>query len=186
MSPSPTRAKTAPLADAEDKDRTVSIYLVRHAIAEERGAAWPDDSKRPLTHRGMARMREAVRGLDALGVEISLVLTSPFVRAQQTAEILARGLTSVPAVEVSNALLPGQPPARIIEALSAQGRPRAVALVGHEPGLGELAAWLLGAHSALPFKKGGVCRIDFPKLPPVPPGQLHWFAQPKMLRAAAE
>jgi phosphohistidine phosphatase len=184
MSPgTPARAKAAPL---KDRDRTVSIYLVRHAIAEEQGTAWPDDTKRPLTPRGMARMREAVRGLDALGVEINLVLTSPLVRARQTAEILARGLTSVPAVDVSNALLPGQPPARVIEALSGLGRLRAIALVGHEPGLGELAAWLLGAREALPFKKGGVCRIDFPSLPPVPPGQLHWFVQPKMLRAAAE
>jgi len=134
----------------------------------------------------MARMREAARGLDAVGVEISLVLTSPLVRARQTAEILARGLTSVPAVEVTNVLLPGQPPARIVEALAAHARSRAIALVGHEPGLGELAAWLIGAREALPFKKGGVCRIDVPSLPPVPPGQLVWFALPKMLRAMGQ
>jgi phosphohistidine phosphatase len=167
-------------------DRNVTLYLVRHAIAEPRGSAWPDDTKRPLTHRGMARMREAVSGLDAAGIEISLVLTSPLVRARQTAEILARGLTSVPTVEVTNALLPGQPPARMVEALAGHARAKSVALVGHEPGLGELAAWLLGAREALPFKKGGVCRIDMPSLPPVPPGQLVWFALPKMLRAMAE
>jgi phosphohistidine phosphatase len=108
------------------------------------------------------------------------------VRARQTAEILARGLTSVPTVEVTNALLPGQPPARMVEALAGHARAKSVALVGHEPGLGELAAWLLGAREALPFKKGGVCRIDMPSLPPVPPGQLVWFALPKMLRAMAE
>lgn len=168
------------------QDRTVTIYLVRHAIAEERGSAWPDDTKRPLTHRGMARMREAVSGLDAAGIEIDLVLTSPLVRARQTAEILARGLTSVPTVEVTNALLPGQPPARMVDGLSAHARSRSIALVGHEPGLGELAAWLIGAREPLPFKKGGVCRIDVPSLPPVPPGQLIWFAQPKMLRAMAQ
>ena len=47
-------------------------------------------------------------------------------------------------------------------------------------------AWLIGAREPLPFKKGGVCRIDVPSLPPVPPGQLIWFAQPKMLRAMAQ
>jgi phosphohistidine phosphatase len=164
-------------------DRGVTLYLVRHAIAEPQGSAWPDDTKRPLTPRGMARMREAVAGLDAMGLEINLVLTSPLVRARQTAEILARGLTSVPTVEVTNALIPGQPPARMVEALSGHSRARSVAVVGHEPGLGELAAWLVGARESLPFKKGGVCRIDIPSLPPVPPGQLIWFAVPKMLRA---
>jgi phosphohistidine phosphatase len=134
----------------------------------------------------MARMREAVAGLDAMGVEISLVLTSPLVRARQTAEILARGLTSVPTVEVTNALIPGQPPARMVEALSGHSRSRSVALVGHEPGLGELAAWLVGAREPLLFKKGGVCRIDVASLPPVPPAQLTWFAWPKMLRAMGQ
>ena len=176
-------SKTGPPAAT---GRGVTLYLVRHAIAEPRGSAWPDDTKRPLTPRGMARMREAVTGLDAMGVEIDLVLTSPLVRAHQTAEILARGLTSVPTVEVTNALIPGQPPARMLEALSGHSRKRSVALVGHEPGLGELAAWLVGAREPLPFKKGGVCRIDLPSLPPVPPGQLVWLALPKMLRAVGK
>ncbi len=131
----------------------------------------------------MARMREAVGGLEALGVELDLVLTSPLVRARQTAELVARGLSSAPTVEVTDALLPGQPSARIAEALAAWTRYRAIALVGHEPGLGELAAWLIGVREPLAFKKGGVCRIDVAALPPVPPGQLVWFALPKMLRA---
>ena len=160
----------------------ISLYLIRHAIAEPRGKDWPDDTKRPLTHRGMARFREAVRGLEAAGAELDLVLTSPLVRARQTAELLARGLTSAPPVEGTDALLPGQPTARVAEALAPYGRRTAVALVGHEPGLGELAAWLIGAREPLPFKKGGVCRIDVAALPPVPPGQLIWFALPRMLR----
>jgi phosphohistidine phosphatase len=173
-------SKNSPVAE-----RGVTLYLVRHAIAEERGSDWPDDTKRPLTHRGMARMREAVRGLDFLGVEIGLVLTSPLVRARQTAEILARGLASVPAVDTTNALIPGQPPARMVEALAGHSRQRAIALVGHEPGLGELAAWLIGAREPLPFKKGGICCIELPSLPAAPTGQLIWFALPKMLRSVS-
>ena len=70
--------------------QTRQLYLVRHAIAAERGDKWPDDTKRPLTHKGAARMRQAVEGLRALGVEIDLVLTSPLVRAEQTADILVQ------------------------------------------------------------------------------------------------
>ena len=160
----------------------ISLYLIRHAIAEPRGRDWPDDTKRPLTDRGMARFREAVGGLAAAGVELDVVLTSPLVRARQTAELLSRGLAATPPVEVTDALLPGEPPARVAEALGKHGRLSSIALVGHEPGLGELGAWLIGAREPLPFKKGGVCRIDVATLPPVPPGQMLWLATPRMLR----
>ena len=69
-----------------------SIYLVRHAIAAERGDDWPDDAKRPLTHGGAAKMRRISRGLRALDPAIDLIAASPLVRARQTAEILAEGL----------------------------------------------------------------------------------------------
>ena len=134
--------------------RGVTLYLVRHAIAEPRGSAWPDDTKRPLTHRGMARMREAARGLDAMGVEISLVLTSPLIRARQTAEILAQGLTSTPTVELTNGLLPGSLRPAWWRRSPATAGSRSVALVGHEPGLGELAAWLIGAREAAAVQEG--------------------------------
>ena len=62
-----------------------TVYLVRHAIAAARDEKWPDDSKRPLTHEGAARMRRIVKGVVSLGVEIDLVLTSPLVRAVETA-----------------------------------------------------------------------------------------------------
>ena len=61
------------------------LYLVRHGLAEERGDAWPDDTKRPLTDEGISRMRKAARGLARLGVSVEVVLTSPLVRARQTA-----------------------------------------------------------------------------------------------------
>ena len=61
------------------------IYLIRHGLAASRGKAWPDDSKRPLTHKGKAKMREVAHGLKALDVKLDLVLTSPLVRAQQSA-----------------------------------------------------------------------------------------------------
>ena len=161
-----------------------SLYLVRHAIAANRGDKWPDDSQRPLTHEGKARMREGVRGLDALGPDIDIVATSPLVRAGQTADLLVRGLTPRPELVTIAALAPGSPPARVVEALAAHAPAKAMAVVGHEPDLGELAAWLIGAHQPLPLKKGGMCRIDFPDWPPArQQGTLIWLAIPKMLRS---
>ena len=61
------------------------LYLVRHAIAAERGSEWPDDTKRPLTERGISRFKEAVKGLRHLDVTVDEIFTSPLVRARQTA-----------------------------------------------------------------------------------------------------
>lgn len=162
-----------------------SLYLVRHAIAAERGPAWPDDTKRPLTHKGIVRMREIVHGLRLFDVAIDQVLSSPLVRAKQTAEILVDGLKPAPALTVVAALAPGVAPAQVAEALAQFKKAQAIALVGHEPDLGELGAWLIGAQAPLPFKKGGIARIDIANVPPGGAGQLIWFATPRMLRALA-
>jgi phosphohistidine phosphatase len=165
--------------------KSSSLYLVRHAIAAERGSDWPDDTKRPLTSKGISRMRDVVAGLDDLEVRIELVLTSPLLRAKQTADLLANGLKPVPAVEILNELGPGGAPAKVAEALGSVSARRSVALVGHEPGLGELAAWLVGAKTPFEFKKGGICRIDLPGPPMGGSGQLIWLATPRMLRSLA-
>lgn len=159
-----------------------TLYLVRHAIAEARGEDWPDDAKRPLTGQGIERMKEQVKGLRALDVAIDVVLTSPLVRARQTADILVDGLKRTPKLRVLPSLAPGHTPAQVAGALSTDKSCDAIALVGHEPGLGELAAWLLGARTPPVFRKGGVMRIDVPSLPPGREGQLVWLATPKMLR----
>lgn len=158
------------------------LYLVRHGIAAERGDEWPDDSKRPLTHKGIAKMRDVVAGLRDLGVDLNLILTSPLLRARQTADLLHQGLGGSIPLEETTLLAPGGRPADLIELLRTKRKVERVALVGHEPDLGQLAAFLIGARAPLVFKKGGVARIDFEKLPPIPPGRLVWFALPKMLR----
>ena len=159
------------------------LLLVRHAVAAERGDAWPDDTKRPLTQKGILRMRRVVRGLAAADVDVALVLTSPLVRAKHTADLLASGLRNVPPVVLAPVLAPGAAPTAVAEELGRHQKARGIALVGHEPGLGELAAWLLGARAPLVFKKGGMAYIEVSSLPPTRPGTLHWFATPRMLRA---
>ena len=164
----------------------VRLYLVRHAIAFERDdKKWPDDDKRPLTHKGSARMREIVDGLVELDVELDLVITSPLVRAQQTADLLIAGWPDPPALTVSDALSTSGTPTDVAGALSRHTKLKNIALVGHEPGLGDLAAFLIGAKAPLAFKKGGVACIEMPTLPVVGPGQLIWHATPKMLRGLA-
>jgi phosphohistidine phosphatase len=158
------------------------LYLIRHGIAAERGDEWPDDDKRPLTARGVARFKEEVEGLKRLNAGVDEIFTSPLVRAKQTADLLAAGLAGKPAVKILDALAPGHTPGSLMAQLARTARRRRIALVGHEPSLGELAAHLIGAGRALPFKKGGICRIEVESLTSRRPGALTLFVPPKILR----
>jgi phosphohistidine phosphatase len=160
----------------------LELYLVRHGVAAERGKDWPDDSKRPLTPDGISRLRKAARGLTALGVGFDQIVTSPLVRTRQTAEVLAEEMKSKASIVAADALAPAGAPAAVMQEIARHVRKPRVALVGHEPNLGELAAQLIGARNPLAFKKGGVCRIDFDVLPPKGAGALIWFLTPKILR----
>jgi phosphohistidine phosphatase len=160
----------------------LELYLIRHGVAAERGKDWPDDSKRPLTPEGIARLRKAARGLHAIGVAFDQIVTSPLVRARQTADVFAAELDEHAPIATSDALAPAGSSALVIQELTRHVRKARVALVGHEPNLGELAAQLIGARTPLEFRKGGVCRIDFDMLPPKGGGMLRWFLTPKMLR----
>ena len=161
------------------------LYLVRHAIAARRGPEWPDDDARPLTALGVARFSEAVVGLRWLGVAVDEIFTSSLVRAVQTAELLSVGVRGRPPVAILDALRPGWESEAVRMRLAKVVKRRRVALIGHEPGLGELAADLIGCGHPLTFKKGGVCRVDMNHLGPGGAGILNWFVTPKMLRGLA-
>jgi len=158
------------------------LYLIRHGLAGERGPEWPDDSKRPLTDEGLSRLRKEARGLRELGVGFDVIVTSPLVRTRQTADVFAEVLTTKAPIVSSDALAPAGSPASVIQEIARHARKGRVALVGHEPNLGELAGHLIQARSALSFKKGGICRIDFEVPPPKGVGSLIWFLPPKVLR----
>ena len=107
-------------------------------------------------------------------------------RARDTATLLAAGLKPRPAIAEVAALAPGGRHQAVLEAIKTHAkRHRRLALVGHEPDLGELAARLLGARGSVQFKKGAICAIDVDGATPGGPGTLRWLLTPKALRALA-
>jgi phosphohistidine phosphatase len=158
------------------------LYLIRHAVAEERGDKWPDDTKRPLSDEGSRAMRKAARGLAGSGVTFDVMLTSPLVRTRQTAEVVAAAFDPRPPIVAVESLQPDGSYQAVLNDLQKQSRRCRIALVGHEPGIGELAARLVGSRHRFEFKKGATCRIDVETLPPSGPGTLRWFLTPKILR----
>jgi len=162
------------------------IYLVRHGLAAEQGPDYPNDDDRPLTDEGIERLRTQALGMRELRVRLDRVLTSPLLRAAQTAEVLAAGVgCEAPLVPV-DALRPGGRYDALMAALGRLGDDRSVALVGHMPSMGEIAARLIGVAEPLPFKKGAVCCIEVDRLPPAQAGRLHWFLPPRALRALGQ
>lgn len=123
------------------------LYLVRHAQAAARGADFPDDAARPLVAKGERQAERLPALFGALGVQFDRVFTSPYERAVQTARPLAGRLRERRRLEELDALV-GDDPLALLEALRAQLRPgdHELALVGHEPLLGALAALLLCGH----------------------------------------
>ena len=164
---------------------TLELYLIRHGVAADRGDEYPDDSKRPLTSSGIARLRKEAKALEALGAGFDHIITSPLVRTRQTADVFAETLKSKPSISMSDALAPAGTPAAVLQELAKHMRKGRIALVGHEPNIGELAARLIAARLPLSFKKGAICRIDFEVFPPKGIGQLRWFVTPRMLREIA-
>jgi phosphohistidine phosphatase len=159
------------------------LYLIRHGLAAERGDNYPDDTKRPLTTRGIERMKREGKALVALDVTFDIILTSPLVRTRQTAEALASAFREPTPIVNAPSLAPGGTHNMIVDDLAKQShRRKKIAIVGHEPGIGELAARLIGLRRALEFKKGAICRIDVTALPPTGNGQLRWFLTPRILR----
>jgi phosphohistidine phosphatase len=170
----------------KDRDSgAYQIYIMRHGIAEERNKDSPDDAQRKLTLEGREKMREIAHGLKRVEFAVDWIVTSPLVRAVETAEIVRATLKLDVPFEHCDALRPGLNVPALMKFLCKRPERKRVLLVGHEPDLGYLAASLLGAEDKenLPFKKGACCLISLEELPPQSPGELVWWLSPRVLRA---
>ena len=164
----------------------MKLSLLRHGIAVARESpGYDDDSQRPLTAKGERRMRRAAKGMLALDLAYDLILSSPYVRARQTADIVAQALKMPGKTHLSANLAPDGNPRRLIEELRAVDRvPQAVMLVGHEPYLSSLISTLLTGSPNLPvvMKKGGLCTLDVDTLRFSRCARFAWLLTPRQLR----
>lgn len=163
------------------------LYLLRHAIADDRDPQkYPDDDQRPLTPDGIDKMRTAADGIARVIDPPDLILSSPLVRAMQTAKIAAAALGRKNRLETSDLLRPGATVSRLRSDLAARAATgvQSLMLVGHEPDLGQIASTLIGADgSVIEFKKGALCAIRLDEQHIDQPGVLLWSLSPKLLRA---
>jgi len=141
----------------------MDLYILRHAIAASReDAHFPHDSERPLTAKGTAKLRRVVRGMKALGLSFDLILTSPYVRARETAELVADELGVAKKVERTPHLAPDGNPRALMELVGSRCREgESILLVGHEPCLSQLISVLVSGdeRTTITMKKAGLCRL---------------------------
>jgi phosphohistidine phosphatase len=168
----------------------MNLYILRHGVAVAKDdPAFASDSERPLTKKGIKKFRKAARGIERLGISFDAILSSPLVRARQTADIVAAILGQESLVEEIPALAPDSSPEQLLSELSSVEDKEHVLLVGHEPFLGKLAAFLLSGKNdsdlLIPLRKGGICRIEINAVPPTQAGEMHWLLTPKQLRLMA-
>lgn len=168
----------------------MQLLIIRHAIAEDRelfAASGQDDSERPLTKDGRKRMRAAAAGLAEVAPAVDLLATSPFVRATQTADIVAAAFRRPPTHPV-DALTPERPASDFVKWLHAVEDAMVVAVVGHEPHLGRLVSWLTTARKQpfMELRKGGACLLDLGGAPAPGTARIVWALTPKQLRRLAD
>jgi phosphohistidine phosphatase len=155
------------------------VWIVRHAVAADRDEFSGPDEERPLTEKGRKRFRTFCRTLTEQVEAPNLIVTSPLVRAVETAEILAREFgVKLRQVERSDLLCPGAPADELLTFLASHNA-RTVAAVGHEPGVSRLLARCMGGGEAA-FGKGFVAAVEFEGPPAPAAGRLRWLTGPRL------
>ena len=158
----------------------MKLYLVRHAIAES--ATYEDDSLRPLTDKGREKMKKIASALKDIKMRPDLIVSSPYVRASQTASILAKELKYKEEILYSNSLVPMGEPDDMIGEINEKYSVDELMLVGHEPNLSTLISVLLAAspNISINLKKGGVCCLSVDNLQYDQKTVLEWLITPKI------
>jgi phosphohistidine phosphatase len=158
----------------------MQVYLLRHGIAEESGQG-KSDADRELTAEGRRRLRDTLRVAFQAEVKPSLIISSPLVRAIQTADIAAHVLHCKEPILQSRALLPVARPEQVWDEIRVHHDEAELMLVGHDPLFSLLAGYLLHTPELqIDFKKGAVLRLDFEVMGSRPKGILRWFLTAKL------
>jgi phosphohistidine phosphatase len=166
----------------------MEIYVVRHGIAIDRAdPKSPADPERYLTEEGIEKTKRVAAAVAALSSTPDLLLSSPYVRAMQTAEIFAAALEyPKPKIRRTDLLLPGAEPTLFFRELAKDKQTTTLFVFGHAPQLDDLIACALGSkHHITSLKKAGVALLELKRVSP-PNGQLVWLAPPKLLRRAGK
>jgi phosphohistidine phosphatase len=172
------------LSLAEEKGKNMNLYIVRHAIAVENGTpGYEDDSQRPLTDTGIKKMKKIAKGLRQLDVGFDVVLTSPYVRARDTAKILAKEYGIKDKVAFTDNLIPPGDFEKLIQEIQTSYNVDNLALVGHEPMLSQFISWLTAGDndSKITLKKGGVAYLVAEKLFEDHRATLEWLLTPSLM-----
>jgi phosphohistidine phosphatase len=167
----------------------MNLYIIRHGIAEELGTNnGYHDSQRALTEAGRKKMHGIADGLRACGVKFNLILSSPYLRARETAEILAEVFNMKDKLAFSENLIPPGYLEQLIDEINEQYPVDNLAIVGHEPALSSLVSILLSGQPVLnvTMKKGGVCHLSMDKLQLEGGTTLEWLLTPSQLAKLGE
>jgi phosphohistidine phosphatase len=156
----------------------MKLYFLRHGIAADR-AEQGSDFDRPLTDEGRKRMAREAKALAKLNLELDDIITSPLVRAKQTAEIVADRLKMPDKVIQDDRLSPDFDSQRLARVLQDHANADAIMLVGHEPDFSQMVEQLAGG-AKVDLKKGGLACVDLPD-PSSLNGQLVLLVPPKVL-----
>ena len=158
----------------------MEIYILRHGIAED-GQAGQSDPERALTPEGRKKLRNVLRAAAKAGVAPSLILTSPYRRALETAQVAAEILHYNGELLRTKALEPGSDPRTVWEEIRVYKDEANILLAGHEPLFSRLTAYLLGCPNLqVDFKKGALACLELDRFPAEPHATLRWVLTPKL------
>jgi len=157
----------------------VKLYFLRHGIAVEAEDWKGAESERPLTDKGRKQLDREGKALAALELELEVIITSPFARAKETAQIIAAALNMSEHIEENDRLADSFSAMALGEILKSYSKVKSLMLVGHEPSMSQVIGEIIGG-GKIDLKKGGLACVEIPE-PPLRKGELKWLVPPKLL-----
>ena len=163
----------------------MNLYLLRHGLAVEPGTAgFRKDFERPLTPEGKQKLRSVAKAIKALDLYFDLILSSPYIRARQTAELVAKSLKASERLELLDALAPDGNIRKLVKLLEGLAPPpQEILLVGHEPYMSSLISRLVYGQpgARVVMKKGGLCKLSVGSIEHGRCASLEWLLTPKQM-----